>query len=129
MRVILDPTLRRMPHGFFRIATPMRVVMNDGSIFDVPKGFITDFASSRVGRWNFLGVDAAQSMSAILHDYLYKTGIVSKHKADLYFQEGLLSDSENVSWWDRWKGYWGVRLFGGFAWRAHRKADKLNHGS
>jgi hypothetical protein len=123
MKVVTEPNLRRLPHGFFSLQTSMVVEMNDGTVWTVPAGFITDFSSSRFGRWNFLGPDAYLSYAAILHDFLYNTGKVTKHQADLYFQEGLKSDSENVGWCDRWKGYWGVRLFGGCAWRAHRRND------
>jgi hypothetical protein len=121
--ILQEPNLRKLNHGQFSLQTTFICRTADDRQWEVPAGFITDFASSRVGRWNFLGVDAAQSYAAILHDYLYQTGLVSKKQADLYFQEGLKSDSTNVSWWDRWKGYWGVRVFGGCAWRNHRRND------
>lgn len=122
MVVLQEPNLRLLHGGQWSLQTNMVVQMADGRQFTVPAGFVTDFASSRVGRYNLLGIDAANSYASVLHDWLYKTNTVNKHQADLYFSEGLKSD-KNVGWWDSFKGYYGVKLFGGFAWRAHRKED------
>jgi hypothetical protein len=93
--------------------------MRDGAKFVVPDGFTTDFASSRLFRWNFLSVDAATSHSSVLHDYLYATGKVTRLQADKYFHEGL-RDTYGTTKMDRLKGYLGVRLGGWKAWYAYR---------
>jgi hypothetical protein len=90
-------------------------------VFQVPMGFPTDFASSRIGRWDLLPRRAALSESAVLHDYLYFTGKVSRLQADRYFKEALASQGNGR--WVCWKAYRGVRMFGGRAWNEHRRAE------
>lgn len=94
---------------------------NDGRVFEVPRGFQTDFASSRILRWDLLPRRAAFSEAAVLHDFLYATGKVSRLEADQLFREALLLQGN--SRWVAAKAYYGVRMFGGKAWAAHRRAD------
>ena len=88
----------------------------------IPANFKTDFASSWVGRFCLLSRKAAFSAAAVLHDWLYFEGVEDKATADLLFREAL--QSQGVGAYDVWKAYWGVRLFGGPAWRAHRAREK-----
>ncbi len=103
----------------WKLTSDLRVQTRDGKEWVVPKGFITDFASSNVGRFNLLSIRSAYSVAAVFHDYLYLTGVVSRKLADNYFYE-LLEDSGSGRY-NRFKGYFGVRLFGWLAWRKHRQ--------
>jgi hypothetical protein len=87
----------------------------------VPVGFVTDFASSWVGRFQLLSRKAAFSASPVLHDWLYYEGLENKEVADLIFKEAL--QSQGCSSYDVWKAYWGVRWFGKAAWESHRERD------
>jgi len=118
--VLAEPNLRRLRHGFWSLQTTMVVKFRDGKEFTIPAGSETDFASSRVGRWDFLSIEATDSYAAIAHDFFYQSACVTRKEADLYFYEGLLDD-QDVSRYDAWKGYWGVRCFGWYAWNQHRK--------
>lgn len=71
------------------------------NIIKIPKGFITNFASSLLIKFG--------EKSATLHDYLYSIKI-GRALADKIFLEAL--KSENVSFASRWACYIGVRLFG-----------------
>lgn len=96
----------------------------DGREFIIPAGFETDFGSSRIGRWNFLSVEAADGWGTVPHDHHYWSGIISRLEADRYFYESLLVDPD-VSKYDAWKGYYGVRLFGWKPWNDHRRREQL----
>ena len=102
---------------------PLIITTRDGKQWEVPTGFITDFASSKIGRWNTLPDHAAYSEAAVFHDYLYARNLVDKQQADLYFYE-MLQDDRNSDWICR-KAYWGVRAFGWVAWNKHRRNDHV----
>ena len=110
----------------FKLSAPVVYLSSNYRTHDdqpiyVPEGFVTDFASSWVGRFNLLSRKASFSAAAVLHDWLYYQGRETKDMADLMFREAL--ESQGVGAYDRWKAYWGVRLFGGSAWAAHRERD------
>lgn len=105
----------------FRVMETLVYTARDGRVFMVPVGFVTDFASSRVWRWNLLPARAAYSEAAVLHDYLYSTGDVGRADADLLFHESL--EFSGVGSFTRWKAYRAVRMFGWKAWDRHRLSD------
>lgn len=93
----------------------------------VPVGFITDFASiPRVPLVFMLFGNTAHS-AAVIHDYLYTTGQVSRKIADKVFLEAMASAGD-IPFWKRWPMYCGVRLFGGSAWSKHRSETSNNRG-
>lgn len=94
---------------------------HSGQPIRVPDGFVTDFASSWVGRYCLLSRKAAFSASAVLHDWLYFEGMEPRKTADLLFREAL--ESQGIGAYDCWKAYWGVRAFGKAAWENHRERD------
>lgn len=95
--------------------------VNKGDPIYVPSGFVTDFASSWVGRFQLLSRKAAFSAAAVLHDWLYYEGLEDKRTADLIFKEALIS--LGCSKYDVWKAYFGVKWFGKSAWESHRQRD------
>lgn len=85
----------------------------NGSVWLVPSGFITDFASvPRIPLAYWLTGDSAH-MSAVLHDWLcrelYPEHMTWLEAADV-FREAM--EAEGVRAWRRWMMYWAVRLFG-----------------
>jgi len=106
----------------FTLTAPIYYQVRKGrDAIAVPVGFRTDFASSWVGRFQLLSRKAAFSASAVLHDWLYYEGIESRKEADRIFRDALRS--QGASRYDVFKAYWGVRLFGEAAWKAHRQRD------
>jgi hypothetical protein len=84
-----------------------------GSLWIVPSGYVTDFASvPRIPLAYWLTGDSAH-MSAVLHDWLctelYPEHMTWAEAADT-FREAMAA--EGVPAWRRWIMYWAVRLFG-----------------
>jgi hypothetical protein len=127
----IDGKRWRVVEGFtYRLCQP------DGVQYvSIPRGFITDFASfplgivfkSPGGRWD---------KAAVVHDVLYKTGVVSvdgrsagrsdprpitRGEADAIFKEAMTV--AGVGWFPKQIIYAGVRVGGWKAWNAHRKAE------
>lgn len=76
----------------------------------VPRGFVTDFASIPCLFWRVLPPAGPWAKAAVLHDYLYRFGVVSRTQADTLFYERMKCDL--VPGWQRWIIYLAVRLFG-----------------
>lgn len=82
-----------------------------GRAITVPECFETDFASvPRVPVAYWLAGDTAHP-AAVVHDYLYSTGEVSRATADRVLLEAMAA--EGVPAWRRYPMYWAVRAFGG----------------
>lgn len=77
----------------------------------VPAGFVTDFASVPRLPLAFLLFGGVADEAAVVHDYLYSTGVCSRKLADEVFAEA--SKACGVSAWRRGPMWLGVRLFGG----------------
>jgi hypothetical protein len=87
----------------------------------IPIGFTFDGASIPIGlRWLFPH-GGNKFAPACLHDYLYRTGVVSKEEADRLFLSAMLENG--VKPWKAKSMYHAVRLCGGPAWRKRRRED------
>jgi hypothetical protein len=89
-----------------------------GARIVVPNGFVTDFASVPrvpVAYWLFGGEANA---AAVIHDYLYTTGIFPKDTADGVFYEAMRASG--IGFLRARFMYWGVAYGGGVAWAKHR---------
>lgn len=77
----------------------------------VPAGFVTDLASIPRVLWSLLPPHGRYAKAAIIHDWLYATGIGgSREYADNVFLEAM--EVLGVSVWKRSVIYWAVRAFG-----------------
>ena len=77
----------------------------------VPSGFETDFASvPRLPVVYVLSGNTAHK-AAVIHDYLYSSGICTRAAADKVFFEAM--GLSKVPFWRKALMYCGVRLFGG----------------
>lgn len=117
MIVIKEPEFFKLDTAW-KLTTEMVVEMGDGIRFTIPAGFVTDFASSRVGRWEMLSQKASMSLAAVLHDWLYYSNGITRLQADRYFCESMISLGCSVT--ESTKAYYAVRMFGFLAWRKHR---------
>ena len=113
-----DPVVVPLDGIHWRLHRELLVVTDDGKRWWVPRGFITDFASAKVGRFYLLTHRSTYSVPSIFHDYLYLTAKVSRKQADIYFHELLLR--QGSTWYNRWKAYYGVRVFGWYPWLKYR---------
>lgn len=85
------------------VRTPPLVVL-------VPEGATTDFASVPRGLWNLFPPDNSYTAAAVVHDYLYVSGQVSRAVADAVFLEAM--EVCGTRWLERHIIWLSVRLFG-----------------
>lgn len=76
----------------------------------IPKGFHTDLASIPKFLWSILPPFGNYTVAAVVHDYLYKTGLYTRKTADKIFAE--LMKEDNVPKWKCTTFYYAVRIFG-----------------
>jgi hypothetical protein len=76
----------------------------------IPKGFITDFASTPAMLYSIFPPIGLYNKAAMIHDYLYSTKTLPRKNADLYFLQAM--KVLGVSKWRRYAMYYAVRLFG-----------------
>jgi hypothetical protein len=100
-----------LPNGISAILVrPFIVRCKSGRIVEVPAGFQTDFASVPRAFWRLIPPWGPYSPAAVVHDYLYTTGLVSRAEADKIFLE--LMKRLDVPAWKRNVMYWAVRMAG-----------------
>ena len=85
--------------------------MESTEIITVPAGYTTDFASTpKVIQW-LIPPTGQYGKAAVIHDYLYSTGLYSREKADEIFYEAMLV--LGVPKWKAYSMFKAVRMFGG----------------
>lgn len=110
--------------GKWEIKKPFRYwihKLHEGPVVTVPAGFVTDFASIPRMFWNILPPWGKYGKAAIVHDYLYQTGLYPKKRCDLIFLEAM--ELLGVNWFVRNTMYQAVNWFGFVAWNGHREKD------
>lgn len=119
MSAFLTPLVAEKSGGVWIITQPL-VYQSDVArrVFTVPAGFTTDFASVERLPLMFLLTGDAAHEAAVVHDYLYAKGLLSRADADAVFREAAIVSGE-PGWRVRLM-YWGVRLGGWIAWDNHR---------
>lgn len=86
---------------------------------DVPKGFVTDFASVPQVFWWRLRPDGEYTYPAIIHDYLYWTQTVTREAADEIFKFAMQDFKIDTT--TTMLVYQAVRLGGKSAWAENAK--------
>ena len=89
-----------------------------GEVF-VPLGFETDFASVPRLPFAYSFFGGLAKKASVIHDFLYRTGKVSRQTADAVFLEAM--EASDLNWFRRRSMWAGVRLFG---WTAYRKGKQ-----
>jgi hypothetical protein len=79
----------------------------------VPKGFLTDFESCPRLPLVYLLFGDISHRAATVHDFLYRSKMVSREVADKVFLEAMAV--AGTSWWRRYGIYLGVRIGGHWA--------------
>lgn len=103
--------LRATNPGEWQLLSPLVYTSNAGDIYIVPAGMITDLASIPKLLRPAIDRNGLSRPAAVLHDYLYLIGSLSRKQADKLFLEALLSCG--VSSFVAKGMYWSVRAFGG----------------
>ncbi len=90
---------------------------DSGEVVTIPKGFITDFASSPRITWVFFPPDGRYTQAAVLHDYLIKTKQYSRDKTNKIFLEAM--EVLGVPMWKRLIMYWSVQVWTYVFWKKY----------
>ena len=104
-----------------RLLRPFRVRLRD-RVIEVPQGFETDFASVPRFFWRIVPPWGRYSPAAVIHDYLYHTGKVSRAEADRAFL--TLMQRLGIPTWKRTVMYQAVRWFGGPAYTCKNNKER-----
>jgi hypothetical protein len=80
----------------------------------VPKGFISDFASTPQALWCDLPPTGKYTPAAVVHDFLYATGTGTREQADNVLREAM--QDLGVDWRRAELIFDGVRIGGQHAW-------------
>ena len=103
--------LRATSPGEWQVISPLVYTSKDGDIYIVPTGMITDLASIPKLLRPAIDRNGLSRPAAVLHDYLYLIGSLSRKQADELLLEALLSCG--VGGFVAKGMYWSVRAFGG----------------
>lgn len=90
----------------------------NGSI-RVPKGFVTNFASSPSITWWVVPPWGTYGPATIVHDWMYWDQRYSRKAADEVFLVAM--KQLGTPWWKRWPMYLAVRAWGWRVWRRLRR--------
>lgn len=108
--------------GMWQLDEPL-VWQDDDFYILVPAGFITDLASIPAPMRGILNTNGRSRKPAVLHDYLYRTGKLTRKAADQLFLTALIC--EGVISIGRGLYYLGVRAGGWIPWNRYRRQEKL----
>lgn len=90
--------------------------------FQVPRGFVTDFASVPRPFWSIFPPDGKYAYAAVLHDWLYWVQDHPKEAADRIFRSAM--DDLTITDGQAAVLYQAVNLFGGSAWKQNAELKK-----
>lgn len=96
-----------------------------GDVYKCPVWTKADGQSVPPWAWPFVGhpLEGQSIRAAIFHDYHYQTGLVDRATADRIFLIMCLEDGVPAQ--EAYLKYMALRAFGWWAWRNHRKNDKM----
>jgi hypothetical protein len=111
--------VEHLPDGTKRLKAPL-VYRSEalGRVLEVPEGFLTDFASVPRLPFAYWLAGGIGDEAAVVHDFLYRMGMVPRDLADKVYREALRASK--VSGWRRGLMWAGVRLFGRPAYRGKK---------
>lgn len=117
---VTEPALDVDPSGRTkRILQAFRLEGPYGLKVNVPRGFLTDFASTPRFLWPFYPPDGPWQQAAVVHDVLYREGEWNRAMSDSLFLRAM--ELLPVPAYRRWIFYLVLRLAGGAAWRENAR--------
>lgn len=103
----------------WRLLEPFAYVHPTAGVITVPAGFETDFASIPRALWAIYPPTGKWGKAAVVHDYLYHLGSLTRKECDQIFLQGM--KDLGVPRARRTLMYWAVRVGGGGPWEKHRR--------
>lgn len=98
-------------HGEWVLSSPLAYRSDvAGQVIVAPSGFSTDFASVPRLPLAYLLFGGVATEPAVIHDYLYSTGILPRRLADAVLLEAM--GTIGVPAWQRWPIWAAVRMAG-----------------
>lgn len=88
----------------------------------IPQGFETDLASVPRLPFMYMLFGGRATAASIVHDYLYREGVLPRSVADSVFKEAM--GDTGVSWVTKWPMYLAVRLAGSFSYKNKHPANR-----
>lgn len=124
--VSLPLQTERLPRGTRRLLRDLSVQVRDREVV-VPAGTETDFSSIPsfgrfVVRWSQVDI------AGVIHDWLYRTGEVSRREADAIWYICARSGETRANTLQAWVAWASLRIGGGPAWSGARRADGASSG-
>lgn len=98
------------PDRKWRLLAPFLYLDPELGPQEAPAGFATDFASVPREPLTFALIGGYGHAAAVIHDWLYRSGQLSRRDADAVFCRALRSSG--IARWRAWLMYAGVRLGG-----------------
>ena len=114
-----EPYYHDLPAGRARKLLNDVPVLINGQPYVIPAGFVTDGASVPRGLWNLFPPYGRYSKAALIHDFLYQFGAMTRAQADYVFLEAM--KELGVGFLARWAMYSGVRAGGWAAWNGYAR--------
>lgn len=111
-----------MEDGRWVLLTPLVYMSARIGVVTIPSGFDTDFASVPRLPFMFWLLGDRANHAAVVHDYLYRTAMVSRSDADAVFVEA--AEAEGVNWLARWTMWTGLRVGGWWAYDQRHPGNK-----
>jgi hypothetical protein len=106
---------------FWKLMSPLRVVLSTGKAIVIPEGFYTDLSSVPRWLWSVAPPFGDFLLASVIHDYLYSYNVGDRPSAD---REMLIwSNALNSNKIDNHVRYIAVRIFGASWW--NRAAKRL----
>lgn len=116
---------------YARLTSPLLFELG-GEIYEIPVGFVTDFASVPRSFWSiFPPYDSRYAKAAVIHDYGYQSSgfykvagasrsvpMGSRWDVDLLFLSAM--EAQGTSWIPRHAIFRAVRTFGFVAWSRYK---------
>ena len=110
MKFSYDLRVHKLPNGRWELLAPITYEVPGIGPVTVPAGFDTDFASVPRLPFMFWLLGDRADYAAVIHDYLYRTGIVSRSVADKVFR--TIAEEEGLGFFARWSMWAGLRVGG-----------------
>lgn len=121
---VLQVEIHYGPHGerLYSLVRSLtyKLAANGGTIrIRVPKGYITNFATTPWWAWGIFPPDGPWAAASVVHDYLYEYGLCSRFLADAIFRDAMAD--LGVPLYLRWPMWAWVRVFAWLPWRSARR--------
>jgi hypothetical protein len=103
---------------YWRLCNDVTVMLSNGSVITIPKGFYTDLSSVPKLLWSIERPYGDFVFGSIVHDYLYHIKIYNRKFCDnemLYWSK-VINTQKFINKIDNYIRYGAVRFFGWIVW-------------